>query len=113
MDCYAKRGYYNPEVEGYGSPREWKSAFDTVMGIDEAHEQQKTWKPGTGAWGILGVAMEATWEEIRAAWGKLVREWFPEERTNAQTGEKYWHGDMKRYKDIQAAYAILKRKFGK
>ena len=95
---------YDPAVEGYGDAGQWAQAFKFRMGFKEATERcAKKGSPRS----ILGVSLSATWNEIKNAYRKLVVEFYPEERN----GE--WHGDKEKFLDVQAAYEMLQREFGK
>lgn len=94
----AKRGLldgyktYDPTVEGYGSPHEWKGAFGERMGLDEAKKEVGSDSPH----GILGLSAQATWAEVKKAYRKLVMEHHPDKG-----------GDPAIFRKVQGAYEVL------
>lgn len=100
----AARKRYNPAVEGYGSPDEWMGSFRERMGVGEAKEVLK----GKGPRGVLGVAANATWEEIKKAFRKLALETHPDRAPEAEKAAA-----AIRFKEVMAAYSLLCHEFGK
>lgn len=87
--------------KGYGSKRKWQKAFYQRMTGDEAAailaDQEAS------PYEILGVSKEATQEQIRAAFRKLIVIWHPDKNpTNLVQAEAM-------SKKIIAAYTILKK----
>lgn len=107
-DIEAKRKRYNPEVEGYGSPKQWTHNFYERMGWEEAQKviygQDKTPRQ------ILGVGLNASWVEIQASYRKLVMEWHPD-RVSI-TGKVLAEAE-EMLKKINAAYSVLAHEMGK
>lgn len=104
----AKRKRYNPEVEGFGNPHEWTSAFYERMGVEEA--EQVLHGNDQSPRGILGVTIKATWDEIVRAYRKLALATHPDRAAlNGMTVEDA----TEKFKTVNAAYAVLAREFGK
>ncbi len=95
MDGYKT---YNPSLEGYGSPKEWKSAFNDRMGLGEAETIINKGK--LTPWEVLGLTMKATWYEIRQAYKTLAKKFHPDVN----------NGDETKIRPIIAAYVILEEK---
>ncbi len=89
---------YDPKTEGYGNSREWKGAFAERMGIDEARRVVADDSP----YGILGVTDQATWDEIKSAYRKLVMQHHPDKG-----------GDAAAFRRIQGAYEVLEHIYKK
>lgn len=89
-----------------GNPGQWRQAFGQRMGLPAANQRARA-----GKWtarGILGLDEdERDWEVIKKAYRRLAVECYPEMRGGV------WHGDKEKYLDVQAAYEILERWFGK
>lgn len=103
-----KAGYarYNPAEEGYGDPESWKGAFQERMGIAEAQEVLGTKGPRA----VLGVSTTATWTDIAKAYRKKLFEVHPDRiATSGLTLEEA----TRRLKEVNAAYALLAKEFGK
>jgi DnaJ-like protein len=102
----AKKGFldgyktYNPIEEGYGSSKDWRNAFKFRLGIDVARETVGNKSPR----GILGVSLNASWEEIKAAYKKLVRMVHPDLNPGI---------DSAKFRAVQSAFEILEQEFGK
>jgi DnaJ-domain-containing protein 1 len=97
---------YDVEVEGYGSPSEWREAFHAAMGLDEAVRRvgKRT------AEEILGVGVGCAWQAIRSAYRRLAQQVHPDMCAT--------HGlpvdvATERFKELTAAYVVLERKYGK
>ena len=115
MACYDKPGRsYNPDVEGYGSAAEWRSAFNFRMGMDQATTRMGKESP----WDILGVAdLRGTgftgiiWKTIKSAYYKLVKQYYPEQRTEGWSGKTVEVGDNEMFLKVQAAFEVLEHEF--
>jgi hypothetical protein len=106
QDLFAKYETYNPEVEGFGNPEQWKAAFQDRMNLGEARETLR----GKGPRGILGVSATATWEEIAKAFKKRIIEVHPDRcKVTGLTVEEA----TRLSKEVVAAYSILADEFGK
>lgn len=113
--CYDKPGKrYNPESEGYGNSAEWRSAFNVRMGLDKASARMGKQSP----WDILGVAdlrgtgwTEIIWKTIKRAYFKLVKQYYPEQRTEGWNGQTVNVGDNEMFLTIQAAFEVLEHEF--
>ena len=104
-DIAAARKRYDPTVEGFGSPEEWKSAFQERMGFKEAEEvlSGSVLSPR----GILGVSATAKWPEIKAAYRAKILANHPDRcAVNGMTVE------VAACKKINAAFTVLAREFG-
>jgi len=99
-----KRGFmdgyktYDPKVEGYGSPYEWKGSFKERMGLDEAKREVGDDSP----YGILGILKGASWTEIKSAYRKLAMQHHPDKG-----------GDPAMFRKIQGAYEVLENLYSK
>ena len=58
----AKRKRYNPDLEGYGNPDQWRKNFSERIGFEEAHGILR--KSERDARELLGVNATATWGDI-------------------------------------------------
>lgn len=98
-----KRGFmdgyrtYDPEAEGFGSASEWRDSFNQRMGLNAAREALGTSIPRS----VLGLGADATWNEIKKAWRRLVMEHHPDRG-----------GDAARFIQVQAAYEVLAHEYG-
>lgn len=101
MNVYKKR--YNPEVEGFGSPSQWRREFNKRMSLDEAKAHVKDQSP----FDILEVASSSTWDIVRKAYRKMAMKWHPDKNpeNEAEANEKM--------KSIVAAYTVIKNILGK
>lgn len=90
----ASKHKYDPSVEGYGSPNEWKGAYNERMGFDEAKRVVGNDSPH----GILGLDKTAKWSEVKSAYRKLVMQHHPDKG-----------GDPATFRRIQGAYEVLER----
>ena len=97
MGVYKKR--YNPAKEGYGNPTEWRDAFNTRMGLDEA----KKTLGDTDPFVVLELTGKATWDEIKSQYRKLAMKYHPDRNG----------GDSAMFKKVQAAYELLEESHGK
>lgn len=102
-DIFAKYPRYDPTVEGFGSPAQWKEAFEERMGVREARGVLHGQDPR----GILGVGKNATWDEIRRAFRKLALEHHPDRAAAADRAAA-----TEKLRELNAAYAILAEEFG-
>jgi hypothetical protein len=107
-DIDAKRKRYDPEAEGYGSPRDWNDAFFERMGFEEAQriisEQDQTPRE------ILGLSRGATWDDVRKAYRAKASAYHPDRI--AVSGLSLAKATELLTK-CNAAFAILAREFGK
>lgn len=101
MDVYKKR--YDPKVEGYGSPSQWKKAFNKRMSLDEANSYLKDQSP----YDILEVASNSNWEMVKKAFRKMAMKWHPDKNPDNITEAE------EKMKKILAAYTIIKNIVGK
>jgi hypothetical protein len=94
------RFHYNPEVEGYGSPEEWRETFFEKMSLEDAEKIFTQFKDDS-PWGVLGIRKGATQDEIKKAFRKLIMQWHPDKNPdNVKQAEAMT-------KKIIAAYTIL------
>lgn len=113
MACYDKPGRrYNPEVEGYGNPAQWRSAFNVRMGLDKAQARMGKESP----WTIFGVSKsegytQITWKTIKRAYFRLVKQYYPEQRTEGWNGQTVEVGDNEMFLKVQAAFEVLEHEF--
>ena len=89
---------YRIDPRGPGDAGQWRAAFQHRMGIDAAREAVGDDSP----WGILGVAKDAAWEAVRAAYRKLVKLHHPDRG-----------GDPAQFRKVQAAYEVLEFQYGR
>ncbi len=101
MDVYKKT--YDPDTEGFGSPSQWRKAFNKRMSMDEAQEILQKDDP----YSILGVKKGITLDLIKKAFRKLALINHPDKNPGK---EKEANEKMQR---IIAAYTIIKNMFGK
>ncbi len=97
---------YDPEKEGYGSPESWRDALTYRMGLKEARERVGDDSPHE----ILGVALNATWAEIKSAYRKLALECHPDR--GAVHGIDVEEA-TRLFKRLVAAYTVLEARHGK
>ncbi len=96
---------YDPTVEGYGSPRQWKAAFASTMNLDEARAAVGEETPE----GILGVTPAALWSEVVSAFKRLLRLTHPDRCVvNQMTVEQATENS----KRLIGAYTLLKERYG-
>jgi DnaJ-class molecular chaperone len=81
-----------------GTPREWRGEFRFRLGLDTARKTVGKKSP----YEILGVALSASWAEIKSAYRKLALIHHPDRGGNAIA-----------FREIQGAYELLEHKFGK
>lgn len=86
--------------EGFGDRKQWRKAFHTRMGADEA--KQIIDDQELSPWEILGLSNTASKAEIKAAFHKLIREWHPDHN------EHRLELATEMSKKIIAAYTTLK-----
>ena len=68
---------YDPSVEGYGSPDQWKAAFQARTEPESDSMIEKD------ALEILGLTSSASADEIKRAYRSKVREWHPDKHSNS------------------------------
>jgi DnaJ like chaperone protein len=104
---FASYKTYQPEVEGYGDPKEWAKRFTERMGFEEAeaiiHAQDESPR------GILGVSPKATWMDIKRAYRSMAMLYHPDQCIH--TGLSLQEAEAK-FKKLQAAYSVLARQHG-
>ena len=88
---------YDPEVEGYGNPREWKRTFNQRLNPDEANLILQEDDP----YFILGIKNPSTKKEIKKAYYALAKKWHPDK--NPENLDQA----TEMMKKINAAYSIL------
>jgi hypothetical protein len=86
---------YDPDVEGYGNPAQWKDAFEQTMGHDEALKVLGLDNPLT----ILGFDAMPTKAELKKRYRTLIMENHPDKGGNTVKAQR-----------IIAAYSELKDK---
>ena len=84
--------------EGFGDKTSWRNAFYKRMSNEEATEVISQQKGSPHA--ILGVSDNATKDEIKKAFRKLMLQWHPDRNNNSPESELMT-------KKIIAAYTIL------
>lgn len=103
MDGYRR---YDADREGYGSSRQWRSAFRERMGADEAREVLRDKHPLA----VLGLSAGATWNEIRRAYRALAMKFHPDHCGVRGIPEAE---ATERMKEINAAYVLLEHQHDK
>lgn len=105
----AKKGFlegyktYDPTVEGYGTPDQWRNVFFERLGIEKAHEILQEEDPLS----VLGIASKKpTWNDVLKAFRKKVLEWHPDRNPNNEEA-------LTMSKKVIAAFEILERRYGK
>ena len=91
---------YDPKVEGYGSPEEWRSTFKERMSQEEATEYLKDNDP----YKILNVKKDSPLDVIKKAFRKLALLWHPDKNPNNVKES------TKRMQGIIAAYTVIMNK---
>jgi|SRR5271157_5988996 len=99
---YEGRPRYNPNVEGYGTPDQWRKSMYERMGFDEAQRVMKNTK--RSAREVLGVSDSAMWDEIKRAFRRASMDCHPD-RCSV-------HGldpddATEKFKQVNAAYVVL------
>jgi hypothetical protein len=107
-DIAAARTHYDPAVEGFGTPHQWRSTFFHRMGWEKAqriiNEGKRTARQ------ILGVGIFATWDEIRTAYRKLALDLHPDRAImNGMTVE----AATVAIQEVNAAFEVLEHEFDK
>jgi len=90
---------YDPKVEGYGSPSQWKSSFNKRMNFDEAKLILNEDDP----YSILGVDRSSTMDVIKKMFRKLALVNHPDKNPG---NEKDATTKMQK---IIAAYTVIKK----
>jgi hypothetical protein len=83
---------------GFGDPGQWRREFNDRIGLDAAREAVGSKSPRS----ILGVSLSALWEEIRAAYRKLMFKYHPDQNPGI---------DTTMFRKVQGAYEILEAEF--
>lgn len=86
--------HYDPK-DGFGSPDQWREAFNARMGLDEANRVLH----GLSPWAVLGLKENVTFDEVKSAYRKLAMKFHPDRG-----------GNPEEFKKVQAAYEILEDK---
>ena len=89
---------YKTDPRGPGDAGQWRAAFSHRMGLDAAREAVGDDSP----WGILGVARDATWETVRSAYRRLVKQHHPDRG-----------GDAALFRRTQGAFELLEHQYGR
>lgn len=105
-DIKASYKTYDPKVEGFGNPDDWREAFKERMGLEEAQRVVGSKKPRD----ILNLGVACTWEEVVKAYRKKMLEVHPDRRVNSGLTEEE---ATKKTKEVNAAFAVLAKEFGK
>lgn len=96
-DLFKRYKTYDPQQDGYGSPEQWRSAFNERMGVKEA----RTVLSDASPLAVLGLdAMPATKDELKRAYRRLMMTHHPDRG-----------GDVEKAKQIIAAYTVLENEF--
>jgi DnaJ-domain-containing protein 1 len=102
----AERPKYDPNVEGYGDPDEWRGAFKQRMGLEEAQKVVGS----RSARLILGLGIACSWEDVVKAYRRKMLEVHPDRR--ATSGLSEFEATQKT-KEVNAAFSLLAKEFGK
>ena len=101
MDCYDRPDrQYEPEVEGYGNPDQWRGAFTERMSLEDAEVIIGDGSP----WSVLGIRQGATHAEIRKAYKRKALELHPSSARNAGKDQAVLGAA---FKEVLAAYTVL------
>ena len=93
--------------EGFGNPNEWREAFKTRMGLDEAEKVLDGRDPLV----ILGITTpNPTWDAIKAAFRKMVFKCHPDRFPNDPEGAAKAAVEFKK---LEAAMVKLEARFKK
>jgi DnaJ-class molecular chaperone len=101
----AKKGFldgyktYDPSVEGYGNPDQWKHAFNQRMGYEEA----KTYVKDESPYEILGLVKGCSLDEVKKQFRKLIMKFHPDVCKDSDANEKT--------QKLIAAYTIITEEF--
>lgn len=99
----AKRPFpmnYRHDPNGPGASHQWRAAFHRRMRPEEARAVVGAETPHT----ILGIPLTATWEEVRKAHRRLVKQYHPDRQNNATK-------DAAMFCKVQAAYELLEERY--
>lgn len=108
---------YDRDTEAPGGPRQWRQAFASAMGYEEAEEiinEAKT--RGDTPLGILGLSGKPSWNEIKTAYRKMARKYHPDVykgEPDALMKHLKALNPTEMMKKINAAYVVLERQYGK
>jgi hypothetical protein len=117
-DIDAARKRYDPQVEGYGNPAEWRGSFYERMGFAEANRVKEEAR-ARGKWRsefrIIGdaagvvISENSVWNEIKAAFRKAALNCHPDRtKVHGKSAEDAtWE-----FQQVSAAFTILERKYG-
>lgn len=104
----AARQRYNPKVQGYGNPDQWKRALWDRLDMTDA--ETIVFATGKSARKILKVYRSATWSEVRSAYKREAFATHPDRiLISGMTKEE---AEM-RFKEVKAAYTVLAGAYGK
>jgi DnaJ-domain-containing protein 1 len=104
----ANRKRYNPDLEGYGNPVQWRKSLSERIGFEEAQGILR--KTERDARELLGVRLTATWGEITKAFRRKALAYHPDRvRVTGLTIDEATEA----FKEIRAAYTVLAHEHGK
>lgn len=69
--------HYDPMVEGYGSPDQWRAAFEERLRPKSDSMTEKD------ALEILGLTSPASADEIKRAYRSKIHQWHPDKHSNS------------------------------
>lgn len=98
------RRTYDPSVEGFGGPHQWRAAFTSAMGLDEATRRVGDDSPRA----ILGLGAYYTEHELKTAYRAQAMACHPDRAVELGRAVADLTEDFKR---LTAAYTILAAAF--
>lgn len=104
----AKRKRYDPDLEGYGEPDQWRKSFSERIGFEEAQGILR--KTERDARELLGVSVTASWGDVTKAFRRQALAYHPDRVsvTGMTVNEA-----TEAFREIRAAYTVLAREYGK